>query len=203
MVDQAHNESDKILNDQFLQQTVLGEQLVNLRKSWGWFVGFGIALILIGIFAATYILISSLTAIFVFGTLMFVGGFFQLAAAFQFRAVKNVFWSAVFSGILFLICGFIAFAWPAATAVAITILVGITLVLAGILRIVAGIQAAGIEGCVWMILLGVLDLLIAVLLFSNVAGFALILPGVFLACDLLFQGVAMLMIGLALKKRSV
>ena len=189
------------LQETFLTKTLEGQQLLNMRKNWKWFVIFGVILILIGLFAATYIFIASLTAILVFGALLLVSGIFQIAAAIQFKEIKTLFRYGLTSGILLVLCGIIVFIWPGQTAIAVTVLIGATFAAVGVLRIIAAMQVRGMEGWGWILALGILDLLIAFLFFSNIVGVALILPGFILACSLLFQGISLLMIGFALKER--
>lgn len=177
------------------------DHLLAMCKRWRQFVILGILLILIGLAAATYILAASLTAIFILGSLLFAGGIFQIAVAFQFKELKNVFQYSLISGILLLICSLVVFIWPEEATITITILIGITFIIVGILRILSAVLLRGFGNAIWVLVLGILDLCLATLLFMNVVGVAILLPGFILACALLFHGMTSLMTGLALKKQ--
>lgn len=186
--------------EQFLKSSPIGQQLLNLRKSWGWFIGFGILITVCGLLAALFLFASTLASMFLLGTFMFVGGVFQMIAAFQARQIKPLFWGLMISGILFVLACFIAFARPIEAAIAITLLVALFLAASGILRAIAGFQAKGMDGRGWVIASGVIGILAGVLIAMNLPQMAVFLPGMFLACDLLFQGISMLMVGWTLKK---
>lgn len=181
-------------------QSLTGNHVDNIRKSWVWFVAIGVLVTLCGAFVAGNLLMGTLASMFLLGSLMFVGGVFQIAAAFQVRAVKSLFLTWLISGILFLLACFFAFAWPFKTAAILTFLIAIALGASGIVRLIAGIQARGLNGWVWFVVSGLLGIIAAIFISANIMAWALILPGVFLACDLLFQGISMILFGINVKK---
>lgn len=187
--------------DQFLTQTPLGRRLVSLRKSWGWFVGFGVLITLCGFFAAVLPFAATLASVFLLGSLLFAGGVFLIIGAFQVRQMKGLFWTWLLSGILFLVACYFAFAQPIATAYVVTILITVSLAASGVLRLISGFQSRGVmDNSGWMIASGIIGILAAVLIAMSLPVAVVFLPGFLLACDMVFQGVTMLMIGFALKK---
>lgn len=183
-------------------QTIPQTYIDNIRKSWWWFVIFGALVTICGAFVAGNLLMGTLASMFLLGSLMFVGGIFQIVGAFQVRAVKSLFWTWLISGVLFLVACFFAFAWPFEAAAILTFLIAIALGASGVIRLIAGIQARGLNGWVWFIISGLLGIIAAVLIFTNIMAWALILPGVFLACDLLFQGIGMILFGINVKRNT-
>lgn len=181
-------------------QSLSGSYVENIRKSWLWFVILGALVTLCGAFVVGNLLMGTLASMFLLGSLMFVGGIFQIAGALQVRAVKSLFWAWLIGGILFLVACFFAFAWPFQAAAVITFLIAIALGSSGIVRLIAGIQARGLNGWIWFVVSGLLGIIAAIFIFTNIMAWALILPGVFLACDLLFQGISMILFGINVKK---
>ena len=186
--------------EQFLSNSPIGQHLLRLRKSWGWFVVFGLLLTICGAFAAVYIIVGTVVAIFVLGSLLFATGVINIISALQVRGIKSLFWFWLLSGILLILTGLVSFAAPAEMAVTLTVLFAMVLSVAGVLRVVSGFQSRGMDGWGWLVASGVLAVLAAFLIAMTLDRSSLVLPGFFLACELLFEGLMMLMFGFSLRK---
>src|SRR5262245_36211719 len=58
------------------------EDLVNLRANWFWFVALGILLILMGLVALSYSIVTTITAVNIFGFFLLASGIFYIAGSF-------------------------------------------------------------------------------------------------------------------------
>ena len=56
-----------------------------IRSKWGWFVAFGVALDLLGLFAFANLFTATVASVYLIGTLMIVAGLAQIVNAFQVR----------------------------------------------------------------------------------------------------------------------
>ena len=134
----------------------------NLVRNWWTFVLQGVLGIGIGI--AAFVVPGPTLAAFiaVFGAYAIVSGVFETAAGFSMEGGPK--WSLVAGGLLGIVVGVIAFASPASTAVAVTLLVGIYAIATGVARVSASYML-GKNSDRWLLgLSGVISVAFGVLL---------------------------------------
>lgn len=162
-----------------------------------WYLLLGILLIAFGLVLFAALPFATLSVVFMFGVLMMVGGVIHFIAAFTvFKGGTRWLW-ALF-GILYLIAGYYAFTTPVITAVILTSFLAIALVLAGVLRIVNAFMFRPMAGWGWILFSGILTLFTGILILSSSDSPFWVL-GMFLAIDILFQGVNYLTMANAIK----
>ena len=135
----------------------------NLVHNWWAFVLQGVLAIGVGI-AAFAIPGPTLAAfIAVFAAYAIVSGVFETVAGFSMSGGPK--WSLVAGGLLGIAVGVIAFASPASTALAVTLLVGIYAIATGVARTSAAYMLPGTTSQRWLLgLSGVISVLFGVLL---------------------------------------
>lgn len=101
---------------------------------------------------------------------------------------------------LYVLAGVFALANPVAGAAVLTLLLGGALIAMGALRLWIWYQNRAQQGWRWLALSGVLSLLTGLLIAMGWPENSLVILGVLLAIDLIFQGWGMLALGLALKR---
>lgn len=99
----------------------------------GWYIGWGVLLIVCGIIAILMPEIAALATALIFAWLLILGGVFEIAYAFQTRTREGFGWK-IASGILTLVLG-IAIGWPQSSVAFIGLLTGFTLISTGLWRI--------------------------------------------------------------------
>ncbi|WP_374252203.1 HdeD family acid-resistance protein [Acinetobacter brisouii] len=163
---------------------LIRHQLHQQRK---WYLLFGWLLVL---FAGVLLLslpFATLTVVVLFGGLMMLAAMLHVLAAFKFFD-GGVRWMWLLFAVVYFIAGFLAFRHPWGTAVFLTQVVGVVLVVAGVLRVFKALLFRAFQGWGWILFSGCLTLLTGVLiLLSPNAAFWLL--GLCLALDLLFQGI--------------
>jgi len=168
------------------------------RAKWGWFVALGVIMLIAGFIALTNIFVATVVSALYVGAMMLVAGIAQVIEAFQVRH-----WGAFFfwlvSGLLYAVAGLFALWNPALAAGALTLLLAISLIVAGILRIVIGLRFRPASGWGWIVSSAVITLIVGVILALGWPANTTFVLGIFLAVDLTFQGVAMIALGMALK----
>ena len=167
----------------------VGNDLVRrqLHHNRKWNIGLGVFPTVFGLVLLASLPFATLSAVFIFGVLMMVGGILHLLAAFKiFEGGFRWFW-ALF-GILYLVAGYYAFSTPVKTAIVLTNVLAIILIIAGVIRIFNAILFRGLQGWGWTLFSGLLTLVAgAMILKSPDAPFWVL--GLFLAIDILFQGI--------------
>lgn len=178
---------------------VLTQSLKQLRSRWGWFVGIGILLLLLGALAFIYVIAATLASVVFIACLMIFAGLAQLIHAWSIRPWANfLLWSL--SGVLYLAAGVFALINPVAGAVILTVLLGGSLIALGSLRLWLWFQNRAQVGWQWLALSGLFSLLAGLLIAIGWPENSLFILGLILAIDLLFQGWGVLWIGLALRR---
>lgn len=177
----------------------LAEALVQLQARWGWFVGLGIVLLVLGVFALGHVFAATLASVIFIGMLMAVAGVGQLMHAWRIKQTQGfIFWSI--SGLFYLAAGLFAVLQPVQGATVLTLLFGAMLIAVGALRTWLWFNNRGQRGWGWLGVSGVLTLLVGVLIASGWPGNSVWILGLLLAIDLLFQGWSALFLGLALRQ---
>lgn len=163
---------------------LIRNQLHNNRK---WYLGLGILLVVFGIVLMASLPFATLSVVFIFGILMMLGGVLHFIAAFKiFEGGYRWFW-ALF-GVLYLVAGYYAFSTPIKTAIVLTDILAIVLIIAGVVRIVNAVLFRQLQGWGWTLFSGALTLTAGIMIF-NAPDAPFWVLGLFLAMDILFQGI--------------
>jgi uncharacterized membrane protein HdeD (DUF308 family) len=174
--------------------------LMQLKKRWGWFLGLGIVLIVLGTIALGASLFVTLASMLLIGWLLIGGGVLEAIHAF---ACKQ--WSGFFidllTGLLYVAVGFMIVANPGASAVALTLLIAMFLMFGGIFRIAMAIISR-YENWGWLLLYGVISLVLGISIWRQWPLSGLWVIGLFVGIDMIFNGWSLVMLGMAAKKLS-
>jgi uncharacterized membrane protein HdeD (DUF308 family) len=169
-----------------------------VRSKWGWFVALGVALLVLGFLAFGNLLAATLASVFFVGAMMIVGAVAQVIHALQVKGWGGfLLW--LLSALLYGAAGVLVFANPALAAVTLTLVLAVALIASGALRIVSGVRLRPSSGWGWVVASGVISVLAGVVFLLGWPVNSLWLLGMVLAIDLVFQGVAAIGFGLALK----
>lgn len=167
--------------------------LEHLHGTWGWFLGLGILLMILGVIAIGSAVTMTLVSVLVFGWLLIIGGVFEAVYAFWQER-----WSAFFIdltiGILYAVVGFMIVANPLAAAVTLTLLVAMFLILAGLFRSVAAI-AVRPPHWGWLLVHGLISLLLGAAIWQQWPLAGLWVIGLFVGIELLLNGATLAMLG--------
>jgi uncharacterized membrane protein HdeD (DUF308 family) len=160
-----------------------------------WLTIEGVLLILLGIAALVMPLLAGLAATLVFAWILILTGVIGLVSAFAGRAHAHLGWSLA-SAIIALIIGVVLLIYPLAGAVALTTVIGVYLLLDGIALIGLALdhrkRAIGPWG--WLLASGVIDLVLAALIFFMSAFASAVFIGVMVGISLIFAGISLLML---------
>jgi len=170
-------------------------ELQNARK---WFIGLGVLMLLAGIIAFGNLLTASVASVLFIGVLMLVAGVAQIIEAFQVRGSGGfIFW--FLGGLIYSVAGIFAFVNPLLAAGVLTLLLAVSLIVTGALRIFIGMRARRMPGWGWIAASGILTILVGMIIALGWPTNTVWVLGIFLAVDLTFTGTALLILGLALR----
>lgn len=171
--------------------------LENVKKNWGWYLALGLLLIVLGTIAIGSSLVMTLVSVVFFGWLMLIGGVVEALHAFW-RKDWGGFFLDLLGGVLYLVIGFMLVANPAASAVALTLVIAVFLTVGGIFRIVAAV-AGRPPHWGWVLVSGAMSLLLGLLIWVEWPVSGLWVIGLFIGIEMLFNGWSLVMLSLAAK----
>jgi uncharacterized membrane protein HdeD (DUF308 family) len=180
--------------EQAIQLTGLGE----LRRSWGWYLALGIALIVIGTIALGSALVMTIASVFFFGWLLIVAGVLEAVHAFW-RKRWAGFFLDLLTGILYVIVGWMMVTNPKESALLLTLIIAMFLVFEGVFRIVAALTAR-YPHWGWVLLNGVISLVLGVMIWRQWPYSGLWVIGLFVGIEMLFNGWSLVMLSLASRR---
>jgi uncharacterized membrane protein HdeD (DUF308 family) len=179
-----------------MMPSLVGEELASASKHWGLLTGVGILLIVTGFVAIGTPFIASGAAIYLLGILLIIGGVAAVIGGIQTRAEGGMA-LYVLMGVLAVIAGIFTVKDPAGALLAVTLLIAIWLFISGVFRLVAGFTQK--EGRGWLIFGGILAIILGILIWQGWPTTALWFLGLVVGIEMIFQGVAWLMVGIAAK----
>ncbi|MFT0892145.1 HdeD family acid-resistance protein [Pseudochelatococcus sp. G4_1912] len=172
----------------------------DVRSKWGWFLLLGVILIMLGGVALGNLLVATLVTVYYIGALILVGGVVQIVHAFQVKEWGNFFiW--LLSGVFYGLAGIFAFMNPVLATEFLTLLLAVSLIVAGIFRMWAGFSARPRAGWGWLVAAGLLALIVGLVIAARWPVNSLYLIGMILAIELIFEGWSFVAVALALRAR--
>ena len=157
-----------------------------VRSASKWFLAFGIVLVLLGLVALLNVVDATLITTVLVGFALIVGGIAQLVGAFMQPATTGRRILAAAFGVLYIIVGANIVADPLSGAVALTIVVGIWLAIAGVMRLAVAVMQRP-PHTLLLAVTGIIDLVLAFWVITNIpySGVAI---GFFVGIELLIGG---------------
>jgi uncharacterized membrane protein HdeD (DUF308 family) len=176
----------------------IGAAIEHLRSRWGWFVAFGAICLLFGVIALTMAATSTLAVVFFIALMLILAGAVEIMIGFNARDRLSFFlW--VISGLFYLVFGAFALARPTVAAAALTILVGLGFLLAGIARIWLGSRLpAGPKA--YVVFAGLVTTLLGGLILGGWPGDSMVILGTLFGVDMVFYGASWIGLGLKLRR---
>ena len=167
--------------------------LEDLRRHWGWFVGVGIALIVLGLIALFYAAATTAVSMMVVGWLLIIGGVIEGVHAFGEKKWSG-FFVDLFTGVLYLVAGFVLVANPAASAAGLTLVIAMFLIVSGIFRGIAALATQPLHWG-WLLAHGVVSLVLGILIWQSWPVSGLLAIGLFVGIEIIANGVSLVMLG--------
>ena len=165
----------------------------SLRAHWKLFLVEGIILVLLGLLAIVIPPLATLGVTIVLGWVFLFSGVAGLITTFGARQAPGFWWSLL-SAILAIAAGVVLLISPVRGAVSLTFLLIAFFVIEGVITIMYALEhrreLTGQWG--WMLFSGIVDLVLAVLIFAGLPGSAAWALGLLVGINMLFGGSAMI-----------
>ena len=169
-----------------------------IREHWGLFLAEGIILVILGLIAIAVPPIATLAFTIIIGWIFLASGIVGLITTFWARQAPGFWWSLV-SAIIAIAAGLVLLLWPTSGTVSLTLLLIAFFVVEGIASIMYAIEHGDrLTGrWVWMFVSGIVDLILAGIIFAGLPGTAAWALGLLVGIDMVFGGAALSAMALA------
>lgn len=175
----------------------------SVRDHWIMFLVEGNVLVVLGLLAIFLPLIASLAATVFFGSILLVAGVVGLIATIAARHAPGFSWSLI-SAVLAIVTGALLLASPVGGAVSLTVVLIAFLFIEGAASIMYAVTHRSREsaGWGWMFASGVIDVVLAALLFAGLPGTALWALGVLIGINMVFGGWSLIAMSLSARPKA-
>lgn len=167
-------------------------------RNWGWFLAFGVVLLLLGVAAVVRSVRATVVSMVFFGWLLVFAGLIEFVDAFMVGQWAG-FFLHMLAAILFGITGFLMVARPVISAEAVTFLMSLFFLLAGLYQLIAAYWSH-LPGWGWQALNGIIAAIMGFLLLAQWPASGLWVIGLFVGIDLIFYGWTWIALALDLRK---
>jgi uncharacterized membrane protein HdeD (DUF308 family) len=173
-----------------------------LHEHWVLFLVEGIILLILGLAAIIIPPIATFAVEILFGWLFLISGIVGLITTFSMRQAPGFWWSLI-SAILGIAAGIVLLLWPLSGVLSLTLVLIVFFVIEGGASIMFALEhkreLSGQWG--WMLASGIIDLILAAIIFAGLPGAAAWALGLLVGINMLFGGTAL--IAMALKAREI
>jgi uncharacterized membrane protein HdeD (DUF308 family) len=168
----------------------------DLKAYSGWFLAWGVTLLVLGIIAVSAATFTTLLSVIFIGTLIAISGAIILINTFLFWQRKwPGFLLHLVMSLLYLFIGMMLISNPLLGSATLTLFFGVFLLLVGVSRIIYSLSVRVIRWQ-WSFINGFISLLLGILIITNLPSVSLFMLGLFIGIDLIFCGIAYIMMAL-------
>jgi len=174
----------------------------SLHEHWRFFLTEGIILFILGTLAIVVPPIATIAVEILIGWLLLLSGIVGLISTFRTRGAPGFGWSLL-SAVIGIVAGVVLLAWPLSGAFSLTLILTVFLVLEGVVSILYALEHKRELSGRWgmMLISGVVDLILAGIIFAGLPGTAAWAIGLLVGINLVFGGSAL--IAMALHARNI
>ena len=170
-----------------------------LRSRWRWLLVAGIVLVLIALVALSNLLLATVVSVLFVGVTMLLAGAAHIVFAFQMKRWGQTVGLLVV-GVLYVAAGVMTFWNPVLASAFLTLLMALSMLVAGIVRTAAGLAIRPASGWPWLAAAGVATVLVALIILAGWPVNSLWIIGALLAIDVMVTGCALSALALALRR---
>src|ERR1700692_286064 len=176
-----------------------GSDMAPLRAKSGWIVALGVVYLLAGFIALGSVVMATVASVLIVGVMMIIAGVAEVFSAFQIKSWgKFLLW--VLLGVLYIIAGFVTFENPLLAAALLTLILGASLVVSGVMRTILAFSMKRETPWIWVLLSGVIRLLPGLLILATWPVSGPFILGLFLGFDLIMAGAGWIGLGIGLHR---
>jgi uncharacterized membrane protein HdeD (DUF308 family) len=170
-----------------------------VADNWGWFLTLGIVLVVAGIAAIMFPLVSTIAAKIALGWIFLAAGVVMIIHAFSIQKWGG-FLMELLLGVLYLFAGgWLAF-FPFTGIVTLTILLAALFLAEGVLEVIMGFRVRPHEGWGWLVFSGLIAVAVGLLIAAELPSSAVWAIGLLVGVNLLSTGISFIVLAFAGKR---
>ncbi len=173
--------------------------LTTFHKNWGWIMAWGFALLVLGTFAISASVFTTLISIIFLGGIIFASGLVMMLNTFQYWWKK---WPGFFGhfivALFYIAVGLLLMFVPIPAAFSITVLLAVFFIILGFFRIIFSAMYQ-LPSWGWSFLSGIVTLALGILILAQLPSSGFYIIGLFVGIDLLIWGWASIMMAMYVK----
>ena len=168
-----------------------------VREHWKLFLVEGIILVVLGILAILIPMAAGIAITIILGWLFLVSGVVGLVTTFWARHAPG-FWWALVSAVLAIAAGIVLLVWPVSGVISLTLLLIVFFIIEGVASIMYAFEHKKdlSSRWIWMLVSGIIDLILAALIWAGLPGTAAWALGLLVGINMLFGGTSMIAMAL-------
>ena len=176
----------------------------SIHDHWKMFLIEGILLVVLGALAIVLPQIATLAVAILIGWLFLISGIMGLIATFWMREAPGFWWSLL-SAVLGIAAGLVLLAWPVSGVVSLTLVAIVFFIVEGIASIMYALDhRAQLTGrWSWMLISGIIDLILAAMIFAGLPATAAWAIGLLVGINMLFGGASLIAMALHARTAAV
>lgn len=172
-----------------------------LRASRKWLIAIGAGLLLCGIVALFSVVEATVVTVLWVGAMMIIAGIIEIIHSFKVRGWGRSLFLAVI-GSLYVFGGFYTLLNPLHSSLIFTLVLGIVLIIAGVMRVSLSFQVRGTGQSGWVALSGLVTALLGLIILIHWPFSSLYALGIILGVNLIQSGFGWINLGLRLGEGS-
>jgi uncharacterized membrane protein HdeD (DUF308 family) len=173
-----------------------------IADNWGWFLALGILLVVAGIAAIAFPLLSTIAAKIALGWIFLASGLVLIVHAFSIKRWGG-FLMSLLLGVLYLVAGgWLAF-FPLTGIITLTILLAALFLAEGVLEVITAFRVRPHEGWAWLLFSGLVAVAVGVMIAYELPSSAAWAIGLLVGVNLLSTGVSFIVLALAGRRGGV
>lgn len=172
----------------------------HVQKNWGWYLLLGALLAVVGALAISSSGLTTFLAVRILGWSLLVAGAIEMGGAFYHDRWRG-FSLALVAGILYVVIGTAVVTNPARSAMALTLLVAVFLVVQGLLRIVLSLSHRD-PGWAWTLFHGVVSLALGAVVWTGWPVSGSWVLGLFVGVEVLLTGISLAMLAITARREA-
>lgn len=152
-------------------------------------IAIGVLMVILGLVAIARPIYATIASTLVFGWLFIVAGIAQIAHAVGSRGAAGQFVWKLLLGVLYLGAGIVVISNVFSGAVALTLILGITIFVQGALQVILAFRIRPARNWDWVLFSGILGIILGILIWSEWPFNAAWLLGLWVGISFLFHGI--------------
>jgi uncharacterized membrane protein HdeD (DUF308 family) len=167
-----------------------------IADNWGWFMTLGILMVLAGVAAIAFPLLSTIAAKIALGWIFLLSGVLLVIHAFSIQQWRGFLLGLLLGALYVVAGGWLAF-FPLAGIVSLTILLAALFLAEGVLEVIMAVRVRPHEGWGWLLLSGLVAVAVGALIAAELPSSATWAIGLLAGVNLLSTGVSFIVLALA------